>query len=109
MCESLSVAEPFREFECRLDIAASSLPVALAPIATGPPAENSAAKAVIDRFGAAHQLERLREERHGCGHGRQPVAALPDVEEDVGAIDVREGVVVDEVACSGEHGKGLLD
>jgi hypothetical protein len=31
------------------------------------------------------------------------------VEEDVGAIDVREGVVVDEVACSGEHGKGLLD
>ena len=97
--ESFTVAEPLRELERRLDVGTSRLPVALAPVAAGPPAEDPAAKPVVDRVGVAHQLERLGEERDRRRHRRQPVAALPDVEEDVGAIDVRERVVVDEIAC----------
>ena len=65
--ERLSVTEPFRELERRLDVGARRLPVALAPIAAGSPAEDPAPQPVVDRIGVAHQLERLGEER---GRGR---------------------------------------
>jgi hypothetical protein len=107
--ESFTVAEPLRKLERRLDVGTSRLPVALAPVAAGPPAEDPAAQPVVDRLGTAHQLERLGEERDRGRDRRQPVAALSDVAEDVGAIDVRERVVVNEIVCLCERSQRILD
>ena len=57
----------------------------------------------------ADELERLREERDRRRDRRQPVAALPDVEEDVCPVDVREGVAFDEISCRLEDRERLFD
>ena len=57
----------------------------------------------------AHQVERLREERDGGRDRRQPVAALAHVEEDVRAIDLGEGIALDEISRALEEGERLLD
>ena len=96
--ERLSITEPLGELEGRLDVGARGLPVTLAPITTRPPPEDAASQAVVDRIRVAKQLERLGEDRRRGRDRRQPVPSLPDVEEDVGAVDVGERVALDEVA-----------
>ena len=79
-----------RQLERALDVLARRLPVPLAPVAARPPAEDPRPEPVARDPRPLREVERLGEERQGRRDRGEPVAAAPEAEEHLGAVDVRE-------------------
>ena len=104
----LPVAGGPRQLEGPLDVLTGALPVALAAVAAGTPAENVGAERVGSEPRALRELESRGQQSDGGGDAGQLVAGDAEPEEHRGAVDVGERRPLGELARAGERGQRLV-
>jgi len=98
VAEGPLVAESLRELERALDVLARPLPVALAAVAARAPREDVRPEQVARHAGPLGERQRLAEEADRGRDAGKLVAADADAVHQVGAVDVRERIALDEAA-----------
>ena len=101
------VVQALRELERPFDVLARGLPVTLAPVAAGAPAQDVGTKEIAGESRALGEPERLVEQTHRRRDAGQLVPAHAQAEEDLGAVHVGKDLHLRELARRLQQLNGL--